>query len=57
LELAVELTRLFPDARLLVVPGGHGDSIGEAVMTRYGAPDPGLAAGLIENFLDAEPFH
>jgi len=31
LEHAIEITRLIPDARLLVVPGGHGDYWGEIV--------------------------
>lgn len=51
-EHAVELSRLFQDARLLVVPAGHGDYLGEAVMTQDDSPRPELAAGLIEHFLD-----
>jgi len=51
LEHAVDLSRQIPDARLLVLPGGHGDYLGEAVVapnvTRY----PELTAGLIEEFL------
>jgi pimeloyl-ACP methyl ester carboxylesterase len=53
LEHAVELTRLIPGARLLVVPGGHGDYLGEAVMTTRESRQPELTAGLIELFLDA----
>ena len=34
LEHAVELTRLISGARLLILPGGHGDYLGEAVMRR-----------------------
>ncbi|MCI0506244.1 MAG: alpha/beta hydrolase [Gammaproteobacteria bacterium] len=52
-EHAVELTRLIPDARLLILVGGHGDYMGEAVMTRSGTRYPELTAGLIEEFLDA----
>ena len=51
-EHALELTRLLPDARLLVVPGGHGDWLGEAVMTQGETRQPALTAGLIETFLD-----
>ena len=51
-EHALELTRLLPDARLLVVPGGHGDWLGEAVMAPGESRQPALAAGLIETFLD-----
>jgi pimeloyl-ACP methyl ester carboxylesterase len=53
LEHAVELTRLIAGARLLVLPGGHGDYLGEAVMTQGETPYPGLTARLIEAFLDA----
>jgi pimeloyl-ACP methyl ester carboxylesterase len=53
-EHAIELSRLIPDARLLIVPGGHGDYIGEAVMTLQDSRYPELIAGLVEEFL-AEP--
>lgn len=52
LEHAVESTRLIPGARLLVVPGGHGDYIGEAVATQTQTGYPELMAGLIDEFLD-----
>ncbi len=52
-EHAVELTRLIPGARLLIVPGGHGDFIGEAVMTQQPTRSPELVAGLVEEFLDS----
>ena len=53
-EHAIELARLIAGARLLILPGGHGDYLGEAVMmtqkaTRY----PELTARLIEEFLDS----
>lgn len=50
-EHAVELSRLLPDARLLIVPGGHGDYVGEAVMTQEATRQPELTAALIESFL------
>jgi pimeloyl-ACP methyl ester carboxylesterase len=53
-EHAVELTRLIAGARLLVVPGGHGDYLGERVMTPKPSRMPALTAALIEEFLDAE---
>ena len=53
LEHAVELTRLIPGARLLVLPGGHGDYLGEAVVTQEGSRYPELTARLIEEFLDS----
>jgi pimeloyl-ACP methyl ester carboxylesterase len=53
-EHAVELTRLISGARLLILPGGHGDYLGEAVMTQKHTCYPELAARLIDEFLDSE---
>jgi pimeloyl-ACP methyl ester carboxylesterase len=53
-EHAIELTRLIDGARLLILPGGHGDYLGEAVMTQRPGPYPELTAGLIEAFLDGD---
>jgi pimeloyl-ACP methyl ester carboxylesterase len=53
LEHSVELSRLIPDARLLVVPGGHGDYLGEAVTTRGESRVPELVARLVGEFLDS----
>jgi pimeloyl-ACP methyl ester carboxylesterase len=50
-EHAVELTRLWPQARLLVLPGGHGDYLGE-LMAPGGSRSAELTAWLIEQFLD-----
>lgn len=52
LEHGVELTRLIAGARLLILPGGHGDYLGEAVMTTRESRQPELVAGLIGLFLD-----
>lgn len=52
-EHAVELTRLIPGARLLILPGGHGDYLGELVMTQKDTRYPELTARLIEEFLDS----
>lgn len=52
-EHAFELTRLIPGARLLILPGGHGDYLGEAVMTQADTPYPELTARLIAEFLDS----
>jgi pimeloyl-ACP methyl ester carboxylesterase len=51
-EHGVELARLIPGARLLILPGGHGDYLGEAVMTQAETRYPELTARLIEEFLD-----
>lgn len=53
LDHAVDLSRLIPGARLLVLPGGHGDYLGEAVMTQGESRYPALTAALIEAFLDS----
>jgi pimeloyl-ACP methyl ester carboxylesterase len=53
-EHAVELTRLMSEARLLILPGGHGDYLGEAVMTQTQTRYPELTARLIEEFLDSD---
>lgn len=52
-EHAVDLSRLIPGARLLILPGGHGDYLGEAVMTQGDSRYPALTAALIEAFLDS----
>jgi pimeloyl-ACP methyl ester carboxylesterase len=51
-EHAVELTHLIPDARLLVLPGGHGEYMGEVTMPQR-ADAPEITADLVEEFLDA----
>jgi pimeloyl-ACP methyl ester carboxylesterase len=50
-EHAVELARLIPDARLMILPGAHGDYLGELLMTQQGARYPELTAGLLDAFL------
>ena len=49
---AVELTTLISSARLLMLPAGHGDYLGEVVMARNTSRYPPLTARLIEQFLD-----
>ncbi|HET6278934.1 MAG TPA: alpha/beta hydrolase, partial [Candidatus Polarisedimenticolia bacterium] len=53
LEHAVEMARQIAGARLLILPGGHGDYLGEAVTTQSETRYPELTAGLIEGFLDS----
>jgi pimeloyl-ACP methyl ester carboxylesterase len=53
LEHAVELTRRFPHARLVILPGGHGDYLGEAATPPPGDRAPELTSWLVEEFLDA----
>lgn len=51
-EHAVELTRLLQHARLIILPGTHGEFLGELLTgnTRFEYPE--LSARLIEGFLD-----
>ena len=51
-EHAVELTRLIPNARLMVLVGGHGDYLGEAIVTQRATRAPELTAGFVAEFLD-----
>jgi pimeloyl-ACP methyl ester carboxylesterase len=50
-EHALELTRLIPDARLLILPASHGDYLGEVVMTPEGSRYFEVTACLVEDFL------
>lgn len=52
-EHAADLARTIPRARLMILPGAHGEFIGEMVMTPRQTRYPELTAGLIEEFLDA----
>jgi pimeloyl-ACP methyl ester carboxylesterase len=52
LEHGLELSRLFPNARLMVLPGGHGDYLGELIADKPGSEYVALSAGLIDEFLD-----
>jgi pimeloyl-ACP methyl ester carboxylesterase len=51
-EHAVELTHLIPEARLVVLPGGHGEYMGEATLPQQ-ARAPEITADLVGEFLDA----
>jgi pimeloyl-ACP methyl ester carboxylesterase len=56
LEHAVELARLFPDARLLVLPAGHGDYLAEAASAPADTDYADITARLVDRFLsDAQP--
>jgi pimeloyl-ACP methyl ester carboxylesterase len=51
-EHALQLTHLIPNARLMVLVGGHGDYLGEAIMTQRASRAPELTAGFVADFLD-----
>lgn len=52
-EHALELTRLIAGARLLILPGGHGEYLGEVVVAQTDTRYPDWTARLIEEFLDS----
>jgi pimeloyl-ACP methyl ester carboxylesterase len=51
-EHALELTRLLPQARLIVLPSGHGEYLGELDVAQKGSRYPEWTAALVEQFLD-----
>ncbi|PJZ69290.1 alpha/beta hydrolase [Leptospira perolatii] len=53
LEHAVEMVRMIPKARLLILPGGHGDYLGEAIMSQGKDRYPELTAAFVQDFLDS----
>jgi pimeloyl-ACP methyl ester carboxylesterase len=48
----VELMHLWPHARLAILPGGHGDYLGEVLAAPKGSPYAEMTARMIEQFLD-----
>jgi pimeloyl-ACP methyl ester carboxylesterase len=51
-EHALELQQLLPHGSLVILPGGHGEYLGELLASKPDAPEPTLVAGMIEAFLD-----
>ncbi|MFA6469301.1 MAG: alpha/beta hydrolase [Bacteroidota bacterium] len=54
-EHAMEMFRLLPEATLTILPGGHGEYIGEILAGNEGSKLPEITAALIEEFLNAQP--
>ncbi|MGV8136912.1 MAG: alpha/beta fold hydrolase [Mangrovibacterium sp.] len=51
-EHAVEMSRLIPNSRLAVIPGGHGEYMGEITTLKPGSKESDfLIVPMIENFL------
>ena len=50
-EHAVEMYRIIPDCRLAIIPGGHGEYIGEITTLKDINEDKTFAVPLIEEFL------
>ncbi|MCC9600955.1 alpha/beta hydrolase [Stieleria sp. JC731] len=51
-EHALRMSRLLPAGRLLVVPGKHGDFLGDVLSDRLDSQVPTAIATMIEDFLD-----
>jgi hypothetical protein len=48
----MELFRLLPNAKLAILPGGHGKYIGEITAIKEGSKLPEMTVAMIEEFLD-----
>jgi pimeloyl-ACP methyl ester carboxylesterase len=55
LEHIAAMARAIPGAQLLVLPGGHGTYLGEAMAAVPGSRLPTYALGIMMEFLDAKP--
>lgn len=51
-EHGIEMFRLIPNAKLSILPGSHGDYIGEVMETNSSSKMPLITAAIIEEFLD-----
>ena len=51
-EHAMEMFRLLPNAKLAILPGGHGEYIGEITAVKEGSKLPEMTVAMIEEFLD-----
>ena len=54
-EHAVAMSKLIPDCRLAIIPGGHGAYIGEITTLTPGYKGSDFTVSLIEQFLDEKP--
>lgn len=52
-EHAIQLSRLIPNARLAIVPGLHGEYIGEITTIKPGVKQEWLGVKLVEDFLNS----
>lgn len=51
-EHVVKMSRVLPHASIAMLPGGHGQYIGEVVFEKKGSKVPELVVAMIEEFLD-----
>jgi pimeloyl-ACP methyl ester carboxylesterase len=52
-EHAVEMVRLLPHGRLVILPGVHGEMLGELMTRRAGSRAPEMFTAILEEFLAA----
>jgi pimeloyl-ACP methyl ester carboxylesterase len=51
-EHTVEMYRLLPNGKLVILPGLHGEYLGEIAVAKPGSKMPKLTAGIISQFID-----
>lgn len=51
-EYAVKLSHMISNSRLMILPGGHGEYLGEMLAAKAGSHAPEYTAGFIEEFLN-----
>ncbi len=54
-EHAIELHRQIPNSQLAIIPGGHGEYIGEVTTIKPDFKESDLVVPMIEKFLDEKP--
>lgn len=47
----VRMAQVIPNGRLVILPGLHGECLGEAAAEKKGSPLPGMLVSLVEDFL------
>jgi pimeloyl-ACP methyl ester carboxylesterase len=53
-EHTVKMSRLIPNAQLMILPGTHGSFIGEVCAAEEGSKIPEMTVGIIEEFLNKQ---
>ena len=53
-EHALEMHRLIPNSELAIIPGGHGEYIGEITTLKSNYKESDFVVPMIERFLDKE---
>ncbi|NML22316.1 alpha/beta hydrolase [Pseudoflavitalea sp. G-6-1-2] len=52
---ALELSQLLPNGQLVILPGIHGELLGEICAYQKGSTQPAITAQLVETFLQQQP--